>query len=111
MLELISKGQDATAPSYSDGVEYPPMVEVINVQVDGKSNIKEIAEVIKRMRAVAASGRSVVLIPVDVGFDFEWNAESLGLLTTGTPGDTTMTVRYQSKIFIGFNINAALTMF
>lgn len=95
MLEWMSKGQDATAPSIVDGRVIPPLVEVLEFS-DNMSG-KDLLEMSKKIRKIIASGRAVAIVPRHPGPLFEWDREVIAQLTSGLPEECRMRVRWQSK--------------
>lgn len=98
LVEWMSTGQDATAPSYVDGKEVPPMVEVIHIPSnDIKST--DLIPMCERIRKVVSSGRSVALVPPSNEPMFEWTEECISQLAAGLAkgdGNNTLLV-WQSK--------------
>ncbi|KAI0801729.1 hypothetical protein BC629DRAFT_1591418 [Irpex lacteus] len=92
MIELLSKGKDATAPSTYNGITYPPLVEELLVSSEEDASL----EFDERIREISSNGRAVVLKGIKPQGRWAWSAESLGLLTTGQRGDTSFTFEWQS---------------
>ena len=82
MLEWMSKGRDATAPSYVNGKKLPPIVEVIDFP--DKATDSQIIDICKQIRAVIASGRAVALVPESQDPLYEWSSETLAHLVSNT---------------------------
>lgn len=93
MIELLSKGKDATAPSTYNGITYPPLVEELLVSSEEDASL----EFDERIREISSNGRAVVPKGIKPQGRWAWNAESLGLLTTGQRGDTSFTFEWQSE--------------
>ena len=93
----MSKGQDATAPSYIDGKFVPPMVEVIDLPDNITST--DLTPMCKRIREVVSSGRAVALVPSSNDPRFQWTEECINQLATGlAKGDGNNTLlTWQSK--------------
>ena len=82
MLEWMSKGLDATAPSYVNGKKLPPIVEVIDFP--DKATDSQIIDICKQIRAVISSGRAVALVPESQDPLYEWSSETLAHLVSNT---------------------------
>ena len=82
MLEWMSKGRDATAPSYVNGKKVPPIVEVIDFPDKVTGN--QIIDICKQIRAVISSGRAVALVPESQDPLYEWSSETLAHLASNT---------------------------
>lgn len=85
LVEWMSKGQDATAPSYVNGKEMPPMVEVM--EYPEKPSTSEFITMCKKIRSVLSSGRAVALVPTSPGPEYEWSEEAIGHLISNIPGE------------------------
>lgn len=85
LMEWMSKGHDATAPSYVNGKEIPPMVEVMDYPE--KPSTAEFIFMCRRIRSVLSSGRAVALVPKTMGPTYEWSEEAIGHLITNIPGE------------------------
>ena len=85
LVEWMSKGQDATAPSYVNGKEMPPMVEVM--EYPEKPSTSEFITMCKKIRSVLSSGRAVALVPTSPGPEYEWGEEAIGHLISNIPGE------------------------
>lgn len=84
LVEWMSRGQDATAPSYVNGKEMPPMVEVMDYLE--KPSTEEFISMCKRIRDVLSSGRAVALVPKTVDPEYKWSEEAIGHLISNIPG-------------------------
>ena len=82
MIEWLSKGQDATAPSYVNGKELPPVVEVIDFP--DRLTGEQIIDICKQIRAIIASGRAVALVPSSQDPLYEWDPKTLAHLVAST---------------------------
>lgn len=84
LVEWMSRGQDATAPSYVDGKEMPPVVEVMDYLE--KPTTEEFISLCRRIRSVLSSGRAVALVSKSAGPEYEWSEEAIGHLISNIPG-------------------------
>ena len=82
MIEWMSKGRDATAPSYVNGKMIPPVVEFIDFP--DKATDDEIIPICKQIRAVIASGRAVALVPKSQDPLYKWSPKTLAHLVSNT---------------------------
>ncbi|KAI0085722.1 hypothetical protein BDY19DRAFT_908924 [Irpex rosettiformis] len=94
LVKWMSTGQDATASSHVDGKEIPSIVQVFNFP--SHASLREKMDLAEKIHGVLASGRAVALVPATSEPELEWNAENIGYLLTGTPGDCSTVVNWQS---------------
>ncbi|KAI0083681.1 hypothetical protein BDY19DRAFT_998365 [Irpex rosettiformis] len=94
LVQWMSTGQDATASSNIDGEEIPPIVQVLEYPTH--TSLQEKMRLSEIIHGVLASGRAVALVPATANSEIEWNAENIGYLLTGIPGDCSTVVNWQS---------------
>ncbi len=107
LLEFISQGQDATAPSQRNGKQRLPLVEVI--VWPAKATSSQVMEIVEKVREVVCNGRVAAVQIDDEADDLEWTEEMLGLLTSGSMGDCSMYALWQSMYFIVWRPRSRIT--
>ncbi|KAI0091803.1 hypothetical protein BDY19DRAFT_904403 [Irpex rosettiformis] len=94
LVEWMSTGQDATASSCVNGEQKLPIVQVFDYSTH--LSLPEKMTLSEKIHNVLASGRAVALVPTTPDPELEWLAENIGYLLTGTSGDCSTVVNWQS---------------